>query len=201
MRKILTVKNILFLLIPVLLPLNAYAVTFPSLSEMLDNINNQLPYLWEVVTAFAYITGFFFIFRGIFHLKQYGDPQSQMSGGKNLHPALLSLIIGAALVYVPTAIQTSLVSVFGTDAPMAYPTGSGLDPSFTELGQIIVSIIQFMGVVAFIRGLMQFHRLGAGQAQPGTFGKGLTHIIGGTLALNVVGTANVLASTLGISWN
>lgn len=201
MRKVFTANNILFLLIPLLLPLNAYAVTFPSLSEMLDNINDQLPYLWELVTAFAYLTGFFFVFKGVHHLKQYGDPQSQMSGGKNLSPALLSIIVGAALIYVPTAMQTSLVSIFGTSSAMAYPTGSGVDASFTELGQIIVAIIQFMGAVAFIRGLMQFHRLGGGQAQPGTFGKGLTHIIGGTLALNVVGTANVLASTLGIAWN
>lgn len=200
MRKLFSVKYILLLLIPMLLPLDAYAVTFPSLSQMLDNINTQLPYLWRLVTGFAYVAGFFFIFRGVYHLKQYGDPHSQTSGGKDLRPGIVSLIIGAALVYIPTAMDTGLISIFGTSSLMAYPTGNTIDPSFTELGQVIVAIIQFVGVVAFIRGLMQFHRLGSGQAQQGTFAKGLTHIIGGTLALNVVGTANVLASTLGISW-
>jgi len=195
-----TILKIFVLLIPALLPLNAYAVTFPNLSQMIDNINAQLPYLWELVTAFAYLSGFFFIFKGIFHLKAYGDPHSQMSGGKDIRPGLVSLILGAALIYSPTAMQTGLASVFGTTSAMAYPTGSGTDPSFSELGQVLVAIVQFVGAVAFIRGLMQFQRLGSGQAQQGTFGKGLTHIVGGTLALNVVGTANVLASTLGISW-
>lgn len=194
------IKYVTSLSVLLIVPLNAYALSFPNIDTMLDNINTQIPYLWALLTAFAYIAGFWLIFHGILQLKQYGDPHSMMSSQKSFVGPITSLIVGAMLVYSPTVLLTGVATIFGTDSTMAYPTDAPVDSSFTLMGQTLVTIVQFVGAVAFIRGLVHFHRLGSGQAQQGTFSKGLTHVIGGTLALNIVGTADVIGSTLGIVW-
>ena len=199
--QLVSIKKYCFLMGVVLLfPLNVYAVTIPNIADMLANIDSQLPALWEFITALAYVSGFFMMFKGVYHLKQYGDPHSQMSGGKDLRPAIVTFIIGAILIYFPSMLQVGVTTLFGQNGMMAYPTSSPIDQSFSELGQTIVYIVQFVGAVAFLRGIMYMHKIGSGQAQQGTFGKSVTHLVGGTLCLNVVGTANVIASTLGISW-
>lgn len=188
------------LLFGLLFPVQSYAaVTWPTLAQMLETINTQIPALWELVTAFAYIAGFFMVFRSLYHFKQAGDPHSASGGQRDIKPAFATFIIGIALIFSPSAMQSGLATVFGTTSPIGYPTGAGVNNSYGELGQVLYSIIQFVGVVTFIRGLMHFHKLGSGQAQHGTFNKGLTHVIGGILCLNVLGTASVIASTLGIT--
>jgi len=183
-----------------ILPLNVYAFSMPNIEQMLENINTQMPYLWRFVFGLSYISGVFMVFRGIYHLKVYGDPHSMMSGNKDLKPALITLFVGVLFIFLPSTIEVSLTTVFGTNTPMAYPTSTPVDQSFSEIGQTIVYIVQFLGAVAIFRGIVFMHRLGAGQAQQGTFGKAITHFIGGTLCLNIVGAANIMGSTLGINW-
>ncbi|MAZ38888.1 MAG: hypothetical protein CMF49_02115 [Legionellales bacterium] len=193
-------KMMLLLCLLFLLPINSYAVTIPDMADMLTNLDVQLPALWEFITALAYVAGFFMAFKGVYDLKKYGDPHSQMSGGKDLRPAIVTFIVGATLIYFPSMLQVGVTTLFGENGMMAYPTSTPVDQSFNQLGETIVYIVQFVGAVAFLRGIMYMHKIGSGQAQQGTFGKSITHLVGGTLCLNVVGTANVIASTLGISW-
>lgn len=169
-------------------------LTFPSLPELLTNIAEQMPYLWDMVTGAAYITGFFLVILGLHHLKRAGEQHGGQGGG--LKSALMSLVVGVILIFSPSSLESAVATFFGSNAPLSYPSGSG---AFYQLGAVLVAIIQFFGLVAFIRGLMHFHKLGSGHAQPGTFGKGMTHLIGGVLCMNILGTASVIGSTLGIT--
>lgn len=180
-----------------LLPLGAFAAV-PSLDQMLSNLNSQFPSLYRLVTAFAYIAGFFIVFRGLYQMKHMGEGRA-MGQQNDMKGPILSLLIGAALIYTPSFFSTSLITIFGTSSITSYPTGSHIDPSFNEMGQTLVTIVQFVGGIALVRGILIFHRLGHGQAQQGTFGKGVTHVIGGILLINIVGFADVIGSTLGIS--
>ncbi len=66
----------------------------------------------------------------------------------------------------------------------------------SELGNALVIIIQTIGLYAFARGWVLIAR-GAGQGQqPGNTGKGLMHIFGGILAVNIVGTVEMINNTL-----
>jgi intracellular multiplication protein IcmC len=62
----------------------------------------------------------------------------------------------------------------------------------------VLQLIQIVGLIAFIRGWLILVKTATGQ-QGGGIGKGITHIIGGVLALNIVGTQQVINASLGIS--
>ena len=59
----------------------------------------------------------------------------------------------------------------------------------------LLGLVQVMGVIAFIRGWVLLGHAGEQNAQQGMFGKGLTHIIGGILAINIVGTKDLIWNT------
>lgn len=166
---------------------------------MLENISLQLPYLFEVVSGFCYLGGVFFVLGGLMKLKTFGESQTMSSNRLDLKEPISYIIIGAMLIYVPTMKDTMLISVYGTATRSPYVGYGTQQGSFNEMGQVIVNIVEFVGFVAFVRGLFLFHRVGAGQAQQGTFNKGLTHLIGGVIAMNVVGFVNIIDTTLGIS--
>jgi len=196
---------VVILLFGMLVPSLALAATLPfnvpDVDTMLRNLEAQLPSLWRLVTGFAFLAGFFCIFNAVYELKQYGQGMSMMSAQHSLKGPFMMLIIGAALVYSPSAMQTFMVTLFGDSNILKYPILREIDPSFTLMGNVLTKIVTFVGLVAFIRGLMMFNRIGHGKSHgQESFGKAATHLIGGTLALNIVGTARIIGSTLGITW-
>jgi hypothetical protein len=180
-------------------PTDLYAaVTFPTLAQMLENINNQLPSLWRFVTGLAYVLGFFFTFKAVLGLKHLAGHRGG-AAHRDLTPSLVTLFIGSALLFLPSALQSVLITVFNTSSPLEYSSGDSTLGNVGEMGQVLVGIIQFFGLVAFLKALLLFHKLGSGQSQQGTFGKAFTHLVGSVLCLNILGTASVIASTLGIT--
>lgn len=68
-------------------------------------------------------------------------------------------------------------------------------PNWDEVIDPVMKIMQVIGLVALIRGISSLTRL-AGQSQPGVLGKAVVHIVGGTLAINIYGTVDVIQNTL-----
>jgi len=57
--------------------------------------------------------------------------------------------------------------------------------------------IQIIGLVAFVRGWMMIAKSASqGGHQQGGFGKGMMHVFGGVMAINIVSTLNVINETL-----
>ena len=168
----------------------------PNVDEMLSNLQQQIPYLTQLVTGFCYVSGFYFMFKAVYHLKAYGEMRTMMASQTDLRGPITSLAIAAALMFSPTVIQIGLTTVYGNDSIMAYQGAQ--NTGWNDMAQTIIAIVNFVGGVAFLRGLFIFHKLGVGQAQPGTFAKGMTHLIGGVIALNIVEASNILFTTLGI---
>ncbi|MBY0544695.1 MAG: hypothetical protein K2Q14_04010 [Gammaproteobacteria bacterium] len=167
-------------------------------AQMLENIDAQLPYFYSAVSGFAYLCGLFFMIAGIHAFKEFGN--GAMSGNKlAMKEPLAYIIIGAMLIYLPTAKDVFLTTVYGTATVSAY-VGYGVSDTFNEMGKVIVDIVQFVGFIAFVRGLMMMHKVGVGQTQQGaSFNKGLTHLIGGVIAMNIVAFGHIISTTLGIS--
>jgi intracellular multiplication protein IcmC len=88
---------------------------------------------------------------------------------------------------------------------MAYTTISSgnqtinsLFGSGSKVGHSLSIIIQTLGYVAFLRGWMMIAK-SAGQGgggQGGSTGKGLVHVFGGILAINIVSTLQIVNNTL-----
>lgn len=178
------------------LPTLTQAVTA---DQMLANINAQLPALYKLVTGFGYLVGFFFVIVGIHKLKEFGNGTMQ-SNRLAMKEPLAYIIIGSMLIYFPSTLSVMLASVYGTSAISPYVGYGVAQSTFNEIGATIVGIVQFVGIVSFIRGLMMLHKVGVGDSQQGgSFNKGLTHLIGGIIAMNIIQFGHILSTTLGIS--
>lgn len=176
-----------------------FAQVVPDAGTMIENLAKALPNLMRLVTALAYVMGFFFVVKGIMELKHHGEARSMMSREHSLARPLIYIGVGAALIYLPSSVQTGL-STFWTDPnPYAYVT-QATDP-WSELMNACFMIFQLLGVIAFIRGLIILTRVGGHQGQPGTLGRAVTHIIGGILLINMYQFIQVVTNTLALGQN
>lgn len=187
-------------LVVLFLPAISYAA-IPDAATMLDNVQKQLPYLFSVVTGFAYVAGMLFIVKGLYSLREYGESRMAGSAQRGIKEPLVLLLVGAFLLYVPTAKDVMLNTIFGTSTLTPYNSyDTNNRTGFDELGQVLVNLVQFVGLVAFVRGLLILQRVGSNQGgQQQTFGKAVTHLLGGALAMNIMGFMNIIATTLGLN--
>ncbi len=179
---------------PPVTPPTSSASIVPDAKQMLINLSTQIPSLMRMVTAFAYVTGFYFIFIGLLKLKQYGESRTMMSQERELKAPVIFLTVGTLLVYLPTTIQVGLSTFWVTPNPYAYLQEQN---QWTELFNICFIVIQLIGTIAFIRGLIMLTHL-SGHGQQDTFRKATTHIIGGILCINIYQFVQVIMVTLGI---
>ena len=167
-----------------------------SADDFLTRIATQIPMLMRMVTAIAYVLGIYFVIAGIMKLKEYGESRTMMSQQHNLRGPLIFIIVGAFLLYLPTTVNVGL-STFWTDPnPYAYVTQQ---TAWSDFWNTCFLIVQFVGTIAFIRGLVILSHLGGHGGQPGTFSRGVTHIIGGIFCINIYQFVQVIFTTLGIN--
>lgn len=171
----------------------ANPITQLSAQSMLVNIAEQIPSLMRMITAIAYVTGLYFIIQGIVMLKHAGEMRTQMSHEHHLTKPLVYLTIGAALTYFPTVVQIGMSTFWSNPNPYGYLSQQS---SWYEFINVCFLIIQFIGALSFIRGLVKLSHLG-GQGGQG-MGSGITHIIGGILCINMYQFVQVIMITLGM---
>lgn len=164
---------------------------------MLENFASQFPDIEELVTAAAYVLGFVFMVRGIYYLKIYGELRTMMSSNASLRPPLTYLLVGVAFLYLPSTIDVVLATVYGSDevTPISYTSETG-GVAYGEALKVFYMFIQLIGYIAFVRGWIIISHT-AQQGGRETVGKGITHIIGGILAINVIATKDILWNTFG----
>ncbi|MBA3662496.1 MAG: hypothetical protein H0W64_12260 [Gammaproteobacteria bacterium] len=172
-------------------------VSSTSAQDMLVNFSKTIPNLMRLVTAFAYVMGMYLIIAGIIRMKHLGESRTMMSQEHSVKAPLILLATGAMLLYIPTSVQMGL-STFWTDPnPYGYLQE---EDQWSQFINVCYLVVQFVGTIAFIRGLLTLSHLGGhGGNQPGTFAKGLTYIIGGILCINIYQFVQVINVTLGLS--
>lgn len=166
-----------------------------SAQTMMENIAKQIPNLTRMLTAIAYVMGMYFIFWGIVKLKQYGESRTMMSSSHDLKGPMMYIFVGALLLYLPTSVQVGMSTFWTNPTPYQYLQEQD---QWSQFFTTIFMIIQFIGALAFIRGLVILSHLGGHGGQPGTLGKGLTHIIGGIFCINIYQFVQVILNTLGV---
>lgn len=166
-----------------------------NIQQMIVNIAATMPSLLAMVTGIAYVMGFLLVMKAIYKLKEYGEARTMMGNQTSIWPPLITLIVGSMLIYFVSAYKIGLSTLFNSSQPEIF-SYSGDDDATDTLVQAVVTIMQVVGSIAFIRGLLLLNGAGSPGAQPGTMGKSLTFIIGGLLAINIYGTWEVLINTL-----
>ncbi|GAB5389559.1 MAG: type IVB secretion system protein IcmC/DotE [Alphaproteobacteria bacterium] len=119
---------------------------------------------------------------------------------------IMGLVVATMLVALPTAIDVGTESIFmGNTSPLSWSdmesridaTG-GLDERVQRVIWASIMIIQFVGLIAFVRGLFLMKANAEGNSQA-TIGQALTHMIGGVLAINLGELIKVLEVTFDIT--
>jgi intracellular multiplication protein IcmC len=183
---------------------SAYALDFSNVNPrnlnaatFISNLGKSIPNLMQLVTAVAYVMGMFFVINGLFHLKKYGEQRSQASGEAHLKGPLIYLFVGAALLYLPSTVRVGLSTFWTSPYPYQYQTDQG--GPWAELLKAGFMIIQLIGTISFIRGLVMLTHLGGASAQQqGTLGKALAHIIAGILCIDLYDFLKTVFNTLAL---
>jgi hypothetical protein len=173
----------------------AYAV--PDVGTMLMNFSSTIPQLMQLITALAYVMGMYFIFKGVMGLREFGESRTMMTSHHSLKGPLILIGVGTALMYLPSSVQAGLTTFWSDPNPYGYIQET--EDQWATLYQDCFLIIQFLGTIAFIRGLIILTHLAGQGGQPGSFGKGMTHIIAGALCINLYDFLNAVYTTLGLS--
>lgn len=168
--------------------------------NIFKNLGPSLIKVEYLLTSVAYLVGIALVFKGVMALKQVGEHKSQMSQHHTLKEPIWLIFSGAMLLYLPTGLNIMLQTVFGSTSILSYDqvaSSNQVMDSLKMFGSNLFLLVQVIGLIAFIRGWILLAKSGSqGGHQQGSFGKGIMHIIGGTFAINIVETLNVINNTL-----
>lgn len=168
-----------------------------NLTAMLTSLNSTIPAFMQMVAGAAYVMGISFTASAIYHMKVYGEARTMMATQTGLKQPVTYIFVAAMLFYLPTSVNSVMLTTFGYDNPLAYGEWSGGSVGLATM--VFLQIIRLIGLIAFVKGWVLLARSSQQGAQPGQFGKAMVHILGGIFAINIVGTTNMLANTLGIT--
>lgn len=172
-------------------------------ANVLQNIANTLEPVEKLITASAYVMGIAFGVKALQTLKVYGESRTMMSSHGSLKEPLIYFLVSAVFLFVPTGLNVVLSTTFGSSNILQYaPINSQNSAIYTlfgpgsTVGWSLTKIIQVIGLIAFIRGWILIARAAGQGQQPGGTGKGLMHVFGGILAINIVQTLTIINNTL-----
>jgi intracellular multiplication protein IcmC len=165
-----------------------------GIQEMLQNLADNCEPLIRLAVASAYLLGFGCIVTAIYKLRAYGEVRTMMPSNAQMAGPASKFMVGIALLFLPTIVNISVYSLWH-DHILEYPGGSDWSASIEAA---IFTVIKLFGVIAVVRGLVLMARSTNQGAQPGTFSKGLVHLVGGIMAINIWGTLTAIGSTFGI---
>lgn len=168
-----------------------------DLASIFGNIDAQINPIKNFIIGISYALGIGMCIIAVMKLKKYGTKTAYMHVESSLVGPFLQFFIGIALFYLPTFIE-SLNQTLWQDPDvnnvLSWNSGSQSD-NFQTYIEPILGVIQIIGMIAFIRGWVQLSRATNAGQQPGAVSKGLTHIVGGILAINIYTVIEVFNQT------
>ncbi|MDX2346417.1 MAG: type IV secretion protein IcmC [Legionella sp.] len=168
-------------------------------TAVLVNLAQSLLPVQNLITGAAYVIGVSFALKSLYSLKMYGEAKTMQSSSSSIKEPIIYLLIAMLLIYFPTAIDIVLNSSFGSSNILAYGDSDVVSSMFAgddDVGNAVIIIFQTIGLYAFVRGWVLIARAASQGQQPGGTGKGLMHVFGGILAVNIVGTVEMMNNTL-----
>ena len=87
-------------------------------------------------------------------------------------------------------------TTFGTNNIMSYQSDTNMFGLNGPAGYSLTLIIRTIGLISFVRGWILIAKSASQGQPPGGTGKGLIHVFGGILAMNIVGTMQIVNNTI-----
>lgn len=157
--------------------------------------------LHSALNFFTFVAGIIFIMIGISRLIKSAQEGARGPGGIG---TFMTFIAGGALISYNEFIRAFTGTFFTnpttlTHAQLAYTEGA--EDVEAHAHMVITAILQFMiivGLISFVRGIFIIRNVSEGNGQASLMA-GVTHLVGGSLAVNLGPLLNAVQSTLGIS--
>ena len=174
-----------------------------TLSQMAQAFATNLPQLKSLIFYVGVVAGLFITLRAIFMLPQLEQGRAEPS------KIIWTLIAGVALFslmpMIDVAMQTmgsaadgSTRNILTAHLPGNGSAGGDATENFKNTILAVLSFIQLLGLIAFIRGCMILKMVG--EHKDGAMGRAITHVFGGSAAINIQWTVKMLATSIGASW-
>lgn len=173
-----------------------------SLDTALQNLSDAVTAIKALVGAVAFICGIALVWKGVTAFKIFATQTFGSAQRGELAGPIVYLTVGAILIYLPSASEVSMFTIFQTDTAgseselIAYLI-PGAEEKWANIALVLVKYMMLIGFIAFVRGWLILSKMGQSGSQPGSMGKGLTHIIGGVLLMNIPDFMTILAKTFG----
>ncbi len=155
-----------------------------------------------LINVISWVIGLYLVLKGLRRAANYGsDPRTN-----GMIPIVSTLGLGAILLALPTSLNATWQTLFGTGTAtfttLSYVPAAGFTAaaaaSFNNIIKAAFSFIYVVGLLAFVRGWIVVRDKVEGTGQAG-FSAGFTHILGGVMAMNLSGVITMLQSTMGIT--
>jgi hypothetical protein len=180
------------------------APTGAGLDEMMVKFTGDIfgPMLFAL-NLFGYTAGVILLIIGISRLLKSVQEGPRGPGGIG---TIMTFMAAGAMLSMSPLLGAFSNSEFGpangpysTQATIAYTTG--MNPAeIAHVQAVISAVLQFMivlGVVAFLRGIYIIREVAEGNGQASLMA-GITHMVGGSLAVNLGPVMNAAQNTLGL---
>lgn len=169
-----------------------------DLASVFNNISEQINPIKNFIIAISYGVGLGLCIIAVMKLKKYGTKTAYMHVESSLVGPFLQFFIGIALFYLPTFVETVNITLWNNayvyNSPLNY-TSQTSSTTFEEYIEPILGVIQIIGMIAFIRGWVTLSKATNVGQQPGAVSKGLTHVIGGIMGINIYTVMEVFNQT------
>lgn len=157
---------------------------------ILGNLSQSLYPVQKLITGGAYLLGILFFVNAIGKLRKIADHRAQSSSNEKMLPAMFNLFMGAALIYLPSALDVMANTAFGVNNVLTY-TSTANSKTVTSIMGVM---IRTAGILWFIRGCVLVVHSSAPGNEDGA--KGLAFIGAGILAMNFDNTIAMVNSLL-----
>ncbi len=173
------------------------------ISAFVTNIENPL---LAVVSIVAILAGLWMMVHGFIKASRHGfDPRAN-----SVQSITANLVFGCLLMTIGDNLNMMLSSIFG-DGITANNVGitqssvlqwgfvSALGGGSTQFATAVASALTFfqlIGAIAFVRGWLIMKKVVEGGGNV-TMAQGITHIVGGVLAVNIAGFLTIMDATFG----
>ncbi len=169
-------------------------------------VNLQTSYagITNFLTGLMYVLGIFLTVQAVMKLKKFGHRTAFMHVEAGMLGPTMQFAIGVGFLYSKSLIEIINSTFFGQSSiasVMSYTANSGMDNDWQQIMNPILGMVQIIGLIAFIRGFLILSKgvQKEGGQQPGQVTKGIVHVVGGILGINIVYTIEVVMNTFGLS--
>lgn len=164
-------------------------------TALLQQVANDLPAFWTLLTTFATLTGVVFCGYGLYRAVEEQKRGESMMGAAGL------FMVGIALVnfvyFVDSATQTIGFST-GNLSTFSYTASSGSSGTpGSSIPSFAFVILKFFGWLAAFRAFLLWSESARSGSPPGTVWRGTTHFVAGIFLININQLLGMMGSYMG----